>query len=211
MEAALRTVVELAGGQELAALEYVDVRGFAGIKEAEVTIPANPEGPLANAAPVTLRVAVANGLSNAKMLLDAVLDGTSPYAFIEVMACPGGCIGGGGQPRSKEKDILPRRQAALYSEDERTVVRRSHQNPVVQQIYAQLGGEPGSEQVKKLLHTRYVECGPPKFDLNAPPPPHAAGDWCHLPPAEECGAGEEEICEAGLDTDQEASCCFDVP
>jgi len=195
MEAALRTVVEIAGGEHMDRLEYTAVRGFDGIKEAMVTIPANPNGPLHNAEPLDVHVAVANGLGNAKKLLKAVQDGTSKYHFVEVMACPGGCIGGGGQPRSKDKNIIALRQAALYGVDERSTVRRSYENPVVKEIYARYLGEPCSDKAHALLHTNYVECGPGKFDITAPPPPPNS---CLLPEEEVC---EAEICEASSDED----------
>ena len=135
------------------------MRGFDGIKEATVVVPSNPTGPLRNVAPLELRVAVANGLGNAKKLLKA----EKPYHFVEVMACPGGCIGGGGQPRSKDKGILEVRKGAIYGVDERCVVRRSHENPVVQDIYHKWLQAPGSERAEELLHTSYVSGGPPRF------------------------------------------------
>lgn len=187
MEAALRTVVELASGQPMAKPEYQAVRGLEGIKEATVTIPANPSGPLHNEAPVDVHIAVANGLGNAKKLVKAVEDGSATYHFVEVMACPGGCIGGGGQPRSKDKEILSKRQAGLYTVDERSTVRRSHENPVVKEIYARYLGEPCGEKAHELLHTHYVECGPAKFDITAP------ANAQDLPEREQCEAAE--ICE----------------
>lgn len=190
MEAALRTVVEIAGGKLMGKPEYTAVRGFEGLKEATVTIPPNPEGPLKNNAPVEVRVAVANGLGNAKKLLKDIEEGTCKYHFIEVMACPGGCIGGGGQPRSKDKQILAKRQAALYSVDERSSIRRSHENPVVREIYTRYLGEPYSEKAEELLHTQYVECGPGKFDIAAPAP---VPGTCTLVENEEC---DEEICRS---------------
>ena len=196
-EAALRTVVDLAGGgggggTPLKKLVYEDVRGLDGVKEAFVEVPANPTGPLHNDAPVQLHVAVANGLGNAKKLLKIIADGKiTPFHFVEVMACPGGCIGGGGQPRSKDKNILQQRQQALYAIDEQSAIRKSHENPVVKQIYSRyLGGEPFSEKARELLHTTYVECGPGKFDLNAPPPPPNA---CDLVEVEECD-DENPLC-----------------
>lgn len=188
-EAALRTVVEVAGGAPLEKIVFHNIRGLDGIKEADVTIPTNPEGPLYNTEPVVLRVAVANGLGNAKKLMKDVEAGTSPYHFIEVMACPGGCIGGGGQPRSKDKDALKQRQAGLYSADERAVTRRSHENPVVKAIYSRWLGEPGSERAEELLHTQYVECGAPKFDITK----ERVDSACNLPEDEVC---EPEVCEA---------------
>ena len=184
MEAALRTVVEVAGGQKMERPVFEAVRGLDGVKEASVTIPANPQGPLHNTDPIQVNIAVANGLGNAKKLVKAVEEGSANYHFIEVMACPGGCVGGGGQPRSKDKEIVKKRQGALYDVDERTALRRSHENPVVQEIYAQYLGEPCSEVAHDLLHTHYVECGPGKFDITAPPPPPGA-----------CDLVEEEVCD----------------
>ena len=184
MEAALRTVVEVAGGERMERPVYEAVRGLDGVKEASVTIPANPNGPLHNTEPMTVNIAVANGLGNAKKLVKAVEDGSANYHFVEVMACPGGCVGGGGQPRSKDKEIVKKRQAALYDVDERTTLRRSHENPIVQDIYANYLGEPCSEKAHELLHTHYVECGPGKFDITAPPPPPNA-----------CDLVEEEVCD----------------
>jgi len=194
MEAALRTVVEVAGGERMERPVYEAVRGLDGVREATVTIPANPNGPLHNAEPLDLHVAVANGLGNAKKLVKQVEDGTANYHFIEVMACPGGCIGGAGQPRSKDKEILHKRQCALYGVDEGKTLRRAHENPVVQEIYGEYLGEPGSEKAHELLHTHYVECGPGKFDITAPPPEAPACDI--ILEGEECFASENELCEA---------------
>ena len=97
---------------------------------------------------------------------DRPLPARSLLAPPQVMACPGGCIGGGGQPRSRDRDILRLRQQALYGVDERATLRRSHDNPVVQRLYQEyLGGAPLSEPAHRLLHTYYVECGPPTFDI----------------------------------------------
>lgn len=169
MEAALRTVYDVVTGERLDRLNWDPVRGLEGTKEASITIAPHPEGPLHNTEPVTVNIAVANGLGNAKKLLKAVQEGQKEYHFIEVMACPGGCIGGGGQPRSKDKEILQKRQGALYSVDERQVLRRSHENPVVQQLYDEFLERPNSHKAHELLHTYYVPCGPEKFDINAPP------------------------------------------
>ncbi|KAG7666757.1 putative NADP-reducing hydrogenase subunit HndD [Nannochloris sp. 'desiccata'] len=193
MEAALRTVVEVAGGEKMEKPVYEAVRGLDGVREATVTIPANPDGPLHNTEPVDVHVAVANGLGNAKKIVKKVEDGTANYHFVEVMACPGGCIGGGGQPRSKDKEILQKRQSALYGVDERKTLRRSHENPIVREIYGEYLGEPCSEKAHELLHTHYVECGPGKFDITAPPPEAPA---CDIDlEGEECLTSENELCE----------------
>ena len=103
-----------------------------------------------------LRVAVCNGLANAKKLLTAVKEGAAPpYDFVECMACPAGCIGGGGQPRPADKGAIAARQAALYSLDERAVVRRSHENPAVRFLYERFLGEPLSAEAEASLHTSY--------------------------------------------------------
>lgn len=168
MEAALRTVYDLASGEQLPRLQLAEVRGLDGVKEASVTIRANPDGPLKNAEPVEVRVAVANGLGNAKKLVKAVQEGSAMYHFVEVMACPGGCIGGGGQPRSKDKEVLMKRQQGLYNVDERTILRRSYESPVVKALYEEWLGKPGSHEAHATLHTYYEPCGPEQFDITAP-------------------------------------------
>lgn len=150
MEAALRTVVEVVTGKPAEKLEYHDVRGFEGIKEAEY----NLNGKI-------IRVAVTSGLANAKHLLDMVKSGEKEYTFIEVMACPGGCINGGGQPHQdgatrNYKDIRALRAKALYSEDEAMTLRKSHDNPVIKELYDTYLGKPGGHKSHELLHTTYV-------------------------------------------------------
>jgi iron only hydrogenase large subunit-like protein len=180
MEAALRTVVELASCTECAngecstdvlthttkipstKLIFEEVRGFEGLREATIKIPANPKGPLLNVAPITLRVAIVNGLGNAKKLLKSAPE---KYHFVEVMACRGGCIGGGGQPRSKDKSILEKRRDAIYGVGERCELRRSHENPVVKEMYSRWLDKPGSPQAESLLHTNYVAGGPKKYNV----------------------------------------------
>ncbi|KAG1678883.1 hypothetical protein FOA52_003551 [Chlamydomonas sp. UWO 241] len=166
-QAALRTVVELVEGRTMEKLEYADVRGLEGIKEATVTVNPCPSSPLhkhiASGAAATeglkLRVAVANGLGNAKKLITAMKAGETKYDFIEVMACPGGCIGGGGQPRSTDKQIVSKRQQAMYSIDERKTLRRSHENPIIKQLYEKWLGSPNSHVAHEKLHTMYVPGG----------------------------------------------------
>lgn len=173
LEAALRTVYEVAAkGSDrptLDRVEFTAVRGLDGLREAVVTIPRNPTGILHNEEPFEIRVAVCSGLASAKALIkDMIAAGndateaetTAPpkYHFVEVMACPGGCIGGGGQPRSKDKDALKKRQQALYSLDAGAEIRSSHFNPVVQNLYDKYLIKPGSEEAEKLLHTR-LEAG----------------------------------------------------
>lgn len=155
MEAALRTAYYVLTGKEHDLIKFEAVRGFDGIKEASLEIGGQ-----------TINVAVASGMKNAKILMDEVRAGTSKYAFIEIMGCPGGCIAGGGQPYVKpcflpdeDVDILDtykeKRAAALYSEDERQTVRQSHNNPQIQQLYADYLGEPNSHKAHELLHTTY--------------------------------------------------------
>jgi NADP-reducing hydrogenase subunit HndD len=164
LEAALRTVYEVAAkGSDkpnLDRVEFKSVRGLDGIREAVIVIPPNPNGVLHNKEEFQLRVAVCSGLGNAKSLIKKLMgesrenEGEPMYHFVEVMACPGGCIGGGGQPRSKDKDALKKRQRALYGLDESSEIRSSHLNPVIQNLYDKYLIEPCSERAEKLLHTR---------------------------------------------------------
>ncbi|PNH10797.1 NADP-reducing hydrogenase subunit HndC [Tetrabaena socialis] len=108
---------------------------------------------------LTLRVAVANGLGNAKKLIAKMRSGECKYDFVEIMACPTGCVGGGGQPRSTDKQVTAKRQAALYNLDERNTLRRSHENPAVAQLYKEFLGEPLGPKAHELLHTHYVAGG----------------------------------------------------
>ena len=156
MEAALRTVYHVLTGDEYGKIEFTEVRGFDGIKEASLEINGTH-----------INVAVAHGMKNARVLLDEIRAGKSKYQFIEVMGCPGGCIAGGGQPFVKpcflpdeDIDILDtykeKRANALYSEDERQTVRQSHNNTQVQQLYRDFLGEPNSHKAHELLHTHYA-------------------------------------------------------
>ncbi len=153
MEAALRTVADILTGESLTAIEYDDVRGLEGVKETSVTLPIGGE-------PTEIKVAVAHGTANAAKVLDAVRAGEKDFHFIEVMACPGGCVHGGGQSHVSAKDRLvfdPKacRANALYSEDERQVIRKSHDNPEVKKLYEDYLKEPNGELSHKLLHTHY--------------------------------------------------------
>ena len=150
MEAALRTVVEVLTGGEMKPLEFKEVRGMKGIKEAEYQLPGR-----------TVRVCAASGLHNAKVVLDGVKSGAMQYDFIEFMACPGGCINGGGQPLQPAEvrsftDIPALRAAALYRQDESMPIRKSHENPVLQSVYKDYLGEPGGHKAHELLHCTYV-------------------------------------------------------
>ena len=151
MEAALRTVVEQLTGAGMAPLEYQEVRGMEGVKEASYELPGK-----------TVRVCVASGLHNVKRVLDGIRDGSLQYDFVEFMACPGGCINGGGQPIQHANvrnftDIKALRAAALYKQDEGMTYRRSHENPVVQKVYADFLGEPGGHKAHALLHCSYIK------------------------------------------------------
>jgi len=151
MEAAVRTVAEILEGKEINQIEYEAVRGEEGVKEAELEI-----------AGKKVKIAVVSGLGNARKLMEKVKNGEVDYHFIEVMACPGGCIMGGGQPRKilKERegiDVRSLRRNALYSEDKKSTLRKSHQNPYVQKVYKEFLQEPGSHEAHKLFHTEYTK------------------------------------------------------
>lgn len=151
MEAALRTVVDVLTGEDMPRLEYADVRGLEGIKEATVKVNGTD-----------INVAIVHGTANAAKLLNAIRAGEKTYHFIEVMGCPGGCVTGGGQPIVDARTryyVDPRaaRAAATYSEDESMAIRKSHKNPAVQKLYAEFLGEPNSHIAHELLHTTYVD------------------------------------------------------
>jgi iron-only hydrogenase group A len=145
MEAALRTAYELISGETLPSVDFEAVRGFEGIKTAEVDIKGKK-----------VKAAVAHTLSNAKILLEEVAKGTSPYAFIEIMTCPGGCLGGGGQPIPTNDEIRQKRAEAIYKEDKNKTLRKSHDNPAVKAIYADFLKEPLGHLSHELLHTEYT-------------------------------------------------------
>ena len=151
MEAALRTAVEILTGEELKALDFTDVRGVAGVKEAAYDV-----------AGLNVKVAVASGLGNAKILLDKVKNGEADYHFIEIMGCPGGCVNGGGQPQQPASvrnfsDLRALRAKALYDNDAAQTVRKSHENVAVKKLYDEYLGKPGSHKAHELLHTTYVK------------------------------------------------------
>ena len=175
MEAALRTVYELITGRELPFdnLHVTPIVGLDKIKEATIKI----ESPLPDYSlfdGVEVKIAVTSGLKNAKVLLDQIVDGKSPYHFIEIMGCPGGCITGGGQPRSTDPDIGMKRMKALYSEDESKTLRKSHENPYIISFYKEFRGEPNGHTAHEFLHTTYVNRGKfneytdETFELEAP-------------------------------------------
>ena len=144
MEAALRTVAEVVTGKPLESIEFTAVRGLAGIKEAAV-----PIGDL------TVKIAVANTLSNARIMMDKIRAGEADYQFIEIMACPGGCIGGGGQPVPVCEETRLNRIAAIYECDQDSQIRKSHENPAVKELYDTWLGQPLGEKSHHLLHTHY--------------------------------------------------------
>jgi len=150
MEAAIRTAYEVYTGETLLEIELNDIRGFKGIKEGAITLDGKE-----------IRVAVAHGLGNANELLDTVRREPGKYHFIEIMGCPGGCIGGGGQPYAGlnsiplDEEALRRRAEALYGLDRQKTIRRSHENPEIQRIYKEYLGRPLSPKSHKLLHTHY--------------------------------------------------------
>lgn len=150
MEAALRTAADVLTGEDVEDIEYHSVRGERGLKEATIRLD-----------DITLKVAVAHSMELAKPLLEEIKNGTSPYQFIEIMGCPGGCVNGGGQSyinaaiRNSGYDYLSARARALYDEDNAMPVRKSHKNSQIQKLYAEFLGKPNSELSHKLLHTHY--------------------------------------------------------
>lgn len=153
MEAALRTAADTLGGKSVEEIEYHGVRGVEGIKEATV-----------NMGGMDVKVAVAHGLGNARKLLESIRDGKADYHFIEIMACPGGCVNGGGQPivSSKDKmdkDVRVERAKAIYSEDRASGIRKSHENPDMVTLYNEYLEKPGSHRAHELLHTTYTSRG----------------------------------------------------
>ncbi|HOD32977.1 MAG TPA: NADH-dependent [FeFe] hydrogenase, group A6 [Holophaga sp.] len=145
MEAALRTAYEWVTKKELKDVNFTAVRGMEGVRDAEIDL----DG-------LTLKVAVASGLGNARKLLEKIQSGESKYHVIEIMACPGGCINGGGQPLiHSDTDVLQQRIQGLYAIDSNCEKRKSHENPYIQQLYREFLGEPGSPKAHHLLHTHY--------------------------------------------------------
>ena len=151
MEAALRTAAEKLTGEELPSVDFKEVRGTEGIKEASY-----------NLAGTKVNVAVVSGLKNAQILLNRVRSGEADYQFIEIMGCPGGCVNGGGQPQQpgyirNTVDIRGKRAEVLYNIDRNNPIRKSHENPAIIDLYENYLGEPGSEKAHELLHTGYVK------------------------------------------------------
>ena len=150
MEAALRTAVEKLSGEELKSLDFTEVRGTEGIKEASYTVNG-----------MEIKVCVVSGHANANTIMEKVKNGTADYHFIEIMGCPGGCVNGGGQPIQHAVvrnfvDLRARRAAALYEADKDMPLRKSHESEAVKRLYAEFLGEPGSHKAHEVLHTSYV-------------------------------------------------------
>jgi len=147
LEAALRTVYEAYAGKTLPKIEFTEVRGLEGIREATIDLNGFP-----------LKVCVAHTLGNARRIMNKLRSGELDYHVVEVMACPGGCIGGGGQPyHHGHVEVLQARQKALYSEDEHKPIRKSHENPDILRLYEEYLGAPLSERSEELLHTHYID------------------------------------------------------
>ncbi len=146
LEAALRTAADWVSGQDLPGIDFKAVRGLEGVKEATV-----------NVAGIEVRAAVTSGLGNARKVLEKIQRGEAHYDAIEIMACPGGCLNGGGQPYIHgNTSILEKRKNAIYQADEKLPLRKSHQNPYIQKLYAEFLGKPGSHKAHELLHTHYT-------------------------------------------------------
>lgn len=149
LEAALRTAADWLSGEDLESIDFKDIRGLKGIKEATVSV-----------AGMDLNVAVASGLGNARTLLTKIRKGEANYHAIEIMACPGGCLNGGGQPYVHgDSSTLEKRKKAIYNEDSSKTIRKSHKNPSIIKLYSDYLGAPGSERAHSLLHTKYFERG----------------------------------------------------
>ncbi len=144
MEAALRTVYEVVNKEELKDINFTDVRGLKGFKETSV-----------NLGGLDVKVAVVHTLANARIVAEQIKNGTSPYTFIEVMTCPGGCIGGGGQPYGTTTEVRQKRLEAIYQVDGQMVIRKSHENPTIKALYEDYLIEPLGEKSHHLLHTHY--------------------------------------------------------
>jgi len=147
LEAAVRTAYEWVTGKTGPAIEFHSIRGLEGCKTATININ-----------DINVKVAVTSGLGNARKLLESIRSGESSYHIIEIMACPGGCIGGGGQPYSYGNiDILNKRAAAIYKEDNSKTIRKSHENVSIKKLYSEFLGEPYGEKAHELLHTSFID------------------------------------------------------
>ncbi len=150
MEAALRTAADFLGGESFGKIDYEEVRGRKGIKRAVV-----------NVAGKDIRVAVVSGLANAREIAEEIKNGSADFDFVEIMACPGGCILGGGQPIKTSKtriknDVFGKRSKSIYTIDEKSTIRKSHENEYIKKVYEEFLNKPGSPEAHKLLHTSYV-------------------------------------------------------
>ncbi|MDH8677961.1 NADH-dependent [FeFe] hydrogenase, group A6 [Fusibacter bizertensis] len=146
IEAAVRTAYDWITGESLEKVDFQQLRGIEGIRSATVKV-----------GDMDLRIGIAHGLGNARKLLEDIRDGISQFDAIEIMACPGGCIGGGGQPyHHGDMEIIKKRQAAIYQEDKNKILRKSHDNPYIKKLYDEYLGKPNSEKAHDLLHTHYV-------------------------------------------------------
>jgi NADH-quinone oxidoreductase subunit G len=151
LEAALRTAADWLSGEDLEEIDFTAVRGLQGVKEATV-----------NVAGLELKAAITSGLGNARKVLDKIQKGEAEYHIIEIMACPGGCLNGGGQPYvSHDCSIIEKRRLAIYSEDTNKTIRKSHKNPDIIKLYDEYLKKPGSHLAHELLHTEYT---PRKFE-----------------------------------------------
>jgi NADP-reducing hydrogenase subunit HndD len=147
IEAATRTAYEIFTGKTLEKVDFTELRGLESIREATVDFNGTP-----------IKIGIAHGLGNARKLLERVRAGNSGFHAIEIMACPGGCIGGGGQPlHHGDSSILFARQKAIYDEDKSKAIRKSHENPYIQKLYKEFLGAPLSEKSHHLLHTHYFD------------------------------------------------------
>lgn len=151
MEAALRTANDWLTGKDNETVDFHEVRGTAGLKEATYNI-----------AGMDVKVAVASGVASANYIMSCIRDGTAPWHFVEIMCCPGGCVNGGGQPVQPAEvrnfvDLRAMRAAGLYADDAGKAVRKSHENPAIQELYKDFFGEPGSHLAHEVLHTHYRE------------------------------------------------------
>lgn len=143
MESAIRTFADIFHNEKVAKIDYQEFRGMEGIKKATIDIGGRQ-----------IKIAIATGLKNAEKIIDEIRSGQN-YDYIEVMACPGGCVGGGGQPKPQKQEIINKRRQALYEIDKNLPIRKAHENPVLKQIYESFFGCPGSELAQKYLHTNY--------------------------------------------------------
>ena len=146
MEAAIRTVYEVVTGREPESLDFTACRGHEGIKEAQLDLDGTP-----------IKVAITSGLKNARVLMEKIRAGEADYQFIEVMCCPGGCVGGGGQPFRTTAAIREHRMDGLYQVDKNQPIRQSHKNPDIQTLYSEFLGQPNSHLAHELLHTSYQD------------------------------------------------------